>query len=67
MIDFMLTELDMTQLMKNIEWRAYGIDEVLMGSLNSADAVDMPGGFTNFCLDHKKIESSMTRCVYLSR
>lgn len=54
----------MTQIMKNIEWKAYGIDEIMMGSLNAADAVDLPGGFTDFCLDHKQVESSVTRLTH---
>jgi hypothetical protein len=64
MIDFMINELDMTQLMKNIEWKAYGIDEILMGSINSADAIQAPGGFTDHCLDQKKGDSSLTRLTY---
>lgn len=61
MIDFMLSELDMTQIMKQIEWKAYGIDEILMASLNAADAVEAPGGYTDYCIDHHKIESAVTR------
>ncbi|KAI6204488.1 hypothetical protein M3Y94_00679900 [Aphelenchoides besseyi] len=61
MIDFMVNDLDLSGLMKNIEWKVYGIDELLMGSLNSADAVNAPGGFTDFCLDHHTGDSSMTR------
>jgi hypothetical protein len=61
MVDFMLNDLDLTGLMQNIEIKTYGIDELLMGSLNAADAVDAPGGFTEYCLDHHSEETSLTR------
>lgn len=64
MVDFMINELDLTRIMKNIEWKAYGIDEILMGSINSNDAIEIPGGFTSHCLDQKKGDSSLTRYTH---
>ncbi|KAI6170635.1 N-acetyllactosaminide beta-1,6-N-acetylglucosaminyl-transferase, isoform C [Aphelenchoides bicaudatus] len=65
MIEFMLNELDMTRIMKQIEWRAYGIDEILMATINAADAIDAPGGYTDYCIDHyRKAESAVTRMTY---
>lgn len=61
MVEFMLHELDLTGVIKNFDWNKYGIDELLFGSLNSADAVDAPGGFTSYCLDHKASDGSLTR------
>ncbi|KAH7701592.1 Protein H41C03.3 [Aphelenchoides avenae] len=47
MIDFIVNELNLTRLMHQIETSRYGIDEVIMGTLHTSDAVGAPGGFTH--------------------
>lgn len=62
MIDFMLDELDLAGVMRQIDRKEkYGVDEILMGSLNAADAVGAPGGYTQYCLKHHKGDSAVTR------
>lgn len=58
MIDFILNKLDLTRLMKQVEASGPVVnghkmnkDEFLIGSLNTEDAIEVPGGFTHSCLD----------------
>ncbi|KAI6209094.1 Beta-1,3-galactosyl-O-glycosyl-glycoprotein beta-1,6-N-acetylglucosaminyltransferase 3 [Aphelenchoides besseyi] len=61
MIDFMLQELDLRVFIKNLEQKnRYGVDEQFMASLNSADAIDAPGGYTRFCYDKKLYHTQAT-------
>ncbi|KAH7707245.1 core-2/I-Branching enzyme family protein [Aphelenchoides avenae] len=61
MIDFVVNKLNLTQLMQQIETNRYGIDEVMMGTLHTSDAVGAPGGFTHACLDRKQNVPHITR------
>ncbi|KAI6170637.1 N-acetyllactosaminide beta-1,6-N-acetylglucosaminyl-transferase, isoform C [Aphelenchoides bicaudatus] len=65
MIDFIMNELDLSQMMKQMEWGAYGIDEIIMGTLNSADAIDVPGGYSHYCTNrYNKSVYATTRLTY---
>ncbi|KAI6198863.1 Beta-1,3-galactosyl-O-glycosyl-glycoprotein beta-1,6-N-acetylglucosaminyltransferase 3 [Aphelenchoides besseyi] len=66
MIDFMLEELDLRGVMKNFEWKTFGVDEQFMGSLNSADAIDAPGGYTRHCYEKGIFHAQMTIFVMWS-
>ncbi|CAD5205666.1 unnamed protein product [Bursaphelenchus okinawaensis] len=44
-VDFMLTNMNIDRFVDRIEWNAFGVDENFIGSLNSNDAVGLPGGF----------------------
>lgn len=44
-IDFVLHELDITELMQRIEKKGFGIDEILIPTLDAADALAAPGWF----------------------
>lgn len=46
----MLDQLNLDNLMTAFEWNTHGVDELLIGSLNANDAVDLPGGFSLQCL-----------------
>uniref|UniRef100_A0A183BRN9 DUF1400 domain-containing protein n=1 Tax=Globodera pallida TaxID=36090 RepID=A0A183BRN9_GLOPA len=54
MAEFMLYELDLTETVRRLESGGYGIDEILVPTLNAADALRAPGGFTRDCLERKK-------------
>ncbi|KAH7730137.1 core-2/I-Branching enzyme family protein [Aphelenchoides avenae] len=54
MIEFMVNDLDLTGILKQIETSRYGIDEIVLPTLNSNDAVSAPGGFTQECLRRRK-------------
>ncbi|KAI6223630.1 hypothetical protein M3Y99_01444500 [Aphelenchoides fujianensis] len=50
MVDFMVHELDLTELVRRIELKSFGIDELMIPTLHAADALAAPGGFTHHCL-----------------
>ncbi|KAI3408874.1 hypothetical protein GPALN_007468 [Globodera pallida] len=54
MAEFILYELDLTETVRRLESGGYGIDEILVPTLNAADALRAPGGFTRDCLERKK-------------
>jgi hypothetical protein len=49
MVDFMLNELNLTELMRRIEMKGFGVDEIMIPTLDAADAIAAPGGFTHHC------------------
>jgi ribosomal protein S19 len=51
MVDFMLNELNLTKFMQQLEAKSYGIDEIMIPTLQVTDALDIPGGFTHACID----------------
>lgn len=58
MVDFLFEELDISLLMRRfelddklIETFNGGRDELLWGTLNTNDAIAVPGGFTHHCVD----------------
>ncbi|KAI6192219.1 hypothetical protein M3Y97_00313500 [Aphelenchoides bicaudatus] len=52
-VDFFVNELELEPFMKSLEWREFGTNELFLGSLNTADALALPGGFTVRCLEEK--------------
>jgi hypothetical protein len=63
-VNFMMEELNLNRLLDAFEWNAHGVDEQLMGTLNSNDAIDLPGGFTLQCLRRGYEVSSLMRFVF---
>jgi hypothetical protein len=51
MVDFMLLELNLTKFMYQLEANPFGIDEIMVPTLQVTDALNVPGGFTHACLD----------------
>jgi len=51
MVDFMLNTLYLTTLLERLGEGEYAVDEIAVPTLNSADALQAPGGFTHACLD----------------
>ncbi|KAH7730126.1 core-2/I-Branching enzyme family protein [Aphelenchoides avenae] len=49
MVDFMLNDMDLTELVARIEKGSFGIDEIMLPTLHALDAIDAPGGFTQYC------------------
>lgn len=47
----MLTELNLTTLVNQLETDRYGVDEQLMPTLQTTDELGLPGGFTHACVD----------------
>ncbi|KAI6185759.1 Beta-1,3-galactosyl-O-glycosyl-glycoprotein beta-1,6-N-acetylglucosaminyltransferase 3 [Aphelenchoides besseyi] len=67
MIDFMLEELDLRRFMRNLDQgHLLDVDEQFMGSLNSADAIDAPGGYTRHCYEKGVFHAQMTIFVMWS-
>jgi hypothetical protein len=64
MVDFMLIELNLTTLMRQIEVKSFGIDEIMLPTLIATDALDAPGGFTHACLDKGKEIFHITRLMF---
>uniref|UniRef100_A0A7E4VG83 DDE Tnp4 domain-containing protein n=1 Tax=Panagrellus redivivus TaxID=6233 RepID=A0A7E4VG83_PANRE len=60
-VDYIFDELDLTLLIKNINTDTYGIDEILMSTLNADDAINLPGGFTQTCIDDGVVVKDLTR------
>lgn len=54
MIEFMVHALNLTGILRQIETNRYGIDEIILPTLNSNDAINAPGGFTQDCLRRHK-------------
>lgn len=63
-VDYMLDEMNLDTLMDALEWDVHGVDEQLIGTLNSNDAVEMPNGFTLQCLKKGYEAESLMRCEY---
>jgi len=65
--EYMVLEMDLTKLVGQMEWDAYGVDEQLFPTLQATDAIELPGGFTHACLkedisgrDHAREEHCRT-------
>lgn len=53
--------------MEALEWDVHGVDEQLIGTLNSNDAVDLPNGFTLQCLKKGHEMGSLMRYIVFIR
>lgn len=67
-VDFILKELNLNPMINKIQESASVIDgfdmnkdELLLGTLNSADVLRAPGGFTQHCLSQGIETPSLTR------
>lgn len=61
MVEFMLNELNLTELIRRIELKDFGIDEILIPTLHAADALASPGGFTHYCYNKGSQAKHITR------
>ncbi|KAI6203752.1 Beta-1,3-galactosyl-O-glycosyl-glycoprotein beta-1,6-N-acetylglucosaminyltransferase 3 [Aphelenchoides besseyi] len=61
MVDFMINELNLTELVRRIELKSFGIDELMIPTLHAADAIAAPGGFTHHCLEQNIAVQHITR------
>ena len=61
MVDFIFDELNLTITIHHFNKQGYGIDEYFWSSLQSTDAIGIPGGFTHKCLDEGVKSVSMAR------
>lgn len=57
----MLTKLDLTLLVERLNPGPYAADEILIATLNAADALAAPGGFTHACVEHGLSVEHITR------
>ncbi|KAI6198865.1 Beta-1,3-galactosyl-O-glycosyl-glycoprotein beta-1,6-N-acetylglucosaminyltransferase 3 [Aphelenchoides besseyi] len=65
MINFMIYDLNLTELVRRIELKGHGIDELLIPTLHAADAIAAPGGFTRHCIEQGiKIEHITRRALW---
>uniref|UniRef100_A0A7E4VVT0 Glycosyltransferase family 92 protein n=1 Tax=Panagrellus redivivus TaxID=6233 RepID=A0A7E4VVT0_PANRE len=49
-VDFVFEELNVDRLVRRLEQRHFGVDELFWGTLNADDGLQLPGGFTQKCL-----------------
>lgn len=61
MVDFMLLELNLTTFMQQLEVKDFGIDEIMIPTLQVTDALNVPGGFTHACIDRGVQNQHITR------
>jgi hypothetical protein len=70
MADFMINNLTLTTFMQKLQMnnKCCSPEETMLATLNAADEINTPGGFTHWCLDKHKIEvSSISRYSLLGR
>uniref|UniRef100_A0A7E4VXK2 Uncharacterized protein n=1 Tax=Panagrellus redivivus TaxID=6233 RepID=A0A7E4VXK2_PANRE len=60
-VDYIFDELNLATLVNNLNTKTYGIDEILIPTLNADDSVGLPGGFTRKCLDSGTSYHILTR------
>uniref|UniRef100_A0A915ALE0 Core-2/I-Branching enzyme n=1 Tax=Parascaris univalens TaxID=6257 RepID=A0A915ALE0_PARUN len=60
-VEFILDKLNLTTILKRFSKVHYGMDEMIIPSLNSDDGLDAPGGFTRRCINRQS--SFITRYV----
>ena len=60
-VDFLVAELNVDGFIRELEKAEYGMDEDFLSTLNSNDAVRLPGGFTTRCIERGVQVSSITR------
>lgn len=58
-VDYILNVLDLDEFKRRVEVQGYGTDETMFPTLNAADALAVPGGFTHACINR----GFATRCV----
>uniref|UniRef100_A0AC34GVY1 Uncharacterized protein n=1 Tax=Panagrolaimus sp. ES5 TaxID=591445 RepID=A0AC34GVY1_9BILA len=61
MANFMLKDLDLTELLIRLNKRGFGVDEVLIPTLQATEALNAPGGFFHRCIDKKGGNTHFTR------
>uniref|UniRef100_A0AC35FLN3 Core-2/I-Branching enzyme n=1 Tax=Panagrolaimus sp. PS1159 TaxID=55785 RepID=A0AC35FLN3_9BILA len=51
MVNFMLNEMDLTELLIRLNKRGFGVDEIFIPTLQATEALNIPGGFFHRCID----------------
>lgn len=66
-VDFILNQLNLTVFIEQQEKTRFGGDEIYIPTLNAADALRAPGGFTRYCHADKRVDAGhVTRMVMWS-
>ena len=65
-VEFMVFDLNLTKVLTLINTKVYGIDEILIPTLMTTDALNIPGGFTHYCLNKNMTVSFVTRLTHWS-
>uniref|UniRef100_A0A7E4VCX6 Lactosylceramide 4-alpha-galactosyltransferase n=1 Tax=Panagrellus redivivus TaxID=6233 RepID=A0A7E4VCX6_PANRE len=60
-VDYIFDELNVDKLVFQLNSGSFGIDEILIPTLQTDDAIGLPGGITRRCLDEKVTNSHFTR------
>lgn len=60
MVNFMISELDLTKFLLQLEG-LFGVDELFIATINADDNLKAPGGFTYECLDRGISTTDITR------
>ncbi|KAH7707244.1 Protein H41C03.3 [Aphelenchoides avenae] len=60
-VDFLLNDLNLTELVARIEKGGYGIDEIMLPTLHASDAIGAPGAFTQYCQNEGVSVRQITR------
>jgi len=64
--DFLVHELDLTEFNRRMELTTYGADEQSLSTLNIAEALQAPGGYTSECVKRGKGAGMVTRFTFWS-
>ena len=57
----MVFDLNLTKALDVINRNGYGVDEILIPTLMATDVLNIPGGFTHYCLDKNINSDYVTR------
>uniref|UniRef100_A0A183BYU6 COR domain-containing protein n=1 Tax=Globodera pallida TaxID=36090 RepID=A0A183BYU6_GLOPA len=63
MVEYVMRELNLTELLKRLNEVGFGRDELLFPTLNSADIIEAPGGASQICIEKGQQVEQMTRAV----
>lgn len=62
-VNFLVLDLDLTTVLTILSKNSYGVDEILLPTLMVTDALNMPGGFTHYCIDQNVRFTQLSRFV----
>ncbi|KAL3072107.1 hypothetical protein niasHS_016282 [Heterodera schachtii] len=63
MVEYVLNELDLTEMLRRLNQVEFGRDEYLFPTLNSVDFIGAPGGASQICIEKRQQVEQFTRAV----
>lgn len=61
MVDFMVNDLNLTETLIRLNNNSFGIDEILISTLQATEALNAPGSFMHRCIEEAGGNSHFTR------